>query len=264
MQCTGSLSREPVTNGLHHLDEVSATAAAGQALSGRLALLAVVDEALNPLNTTVRLLAVAIGVESSSLLERPGASFQHTTRPASGDGLSDHDTTVTLEDGSLVSDESRRGVSAAVIDAEFGAKDILDECQVDVSTAADRVCNRVTRGDGDISVAISSAGDRRHLDVPVDELLGRVHNDRPGPAAAGLAFLERHIIFRDLNLVRGIGGGVPHLGPGRVKSWGLERDSKGLQLGFVFIQGQVLGCIDVSTMDLSSDNAIAGALRWLD
>ena len=54
---------------LHHLDEESATAAAGQALSGRLTPLAVVDEALNPGDTTVRLLAVAVGVPSCSLLE---------------------------------------------------------------------------------------------------------------------------------------------------------------------------------------------------
>lgn len=253
-----------MTARLHHLDEVSATAAAGQALSGRLALLAVVDEALNPRDTTVRLFAVAVGVESSSLLERTGASLQHTARPASGDGLSDHDTTVALENGSLVSDESRRGVSAAVVDAEFGAKDILDECQVDVSTTADRVCNRVTRGDGDIGIAIRSADNRRHLDVPVDELLGFVHNDRPGPAAAGLAFLERHILFRHLKLIRDISGRVQHLGPGRVKLWGLGRDSKSLQLGLVFIQSQVLGCIDVSKVNLSSNNTIAGALRWLD
>lgn len=138
---------------------------------------------------------MAVGVESTSLLERTGASFQHTARPASGDGLSDHDTTVALEDGPFVGDESRRGVSAAVVDAEFGAEDILDELQVDVSTTADRVCNTVTRGDGDIGVAVRSADNRRHLDVPVDELLGCVHNDRPGPAAAGLAFLERHILF---------------------------------------------------------------------
>jgi hypothetical protein len=263
MQRTDSASCEPVTAGLHHLDEVSATAAAGQALSGRLALLAVVDEALNPLDTTVRLFAVAVSVESSSLPERTGASFQHTTKPASGDGLSDHDTTVALEDGPLVGDESRRGVLAAVVDAEFGAKDIFDELQVDVSTTADRVCNRVTRCDGDIGVAECSADNRRHLDVPVNELLGSVHNDRPGPAAAGLAFLERHILFRDLNLLH-IVGGVPHLGPGRVKGWGLGRDSKSLQLGFVFIQGQVLGCMNVSTVDPLSDNTTAGALWWLD
>ena len=202
---------------------------------------------------------MAVGVPSSNLLERTRTSAHQATVPASGDRLSDHDTTVTLVDNILVSNESRRGVSAAVVDVVLDSQPVLDDSEVKSTTAAQQVGNGVTRGDGDLAVAVLSADNRRHLDVPLDESLDSVLDDSPGVGAAGIvAFLERHILCSNLHRLPTIVG--VHLGPGRVKGWGLGGDSKSLQLGLVFIQGQRLGCTDVSTVHSSFENAIAEAL----
>lgn len=83
--------------------------------------------------------------------------------------LCNHDARVVCRDGALDVDDSLRGPSAGVIDAERGTECVLDEGQVCARADGDGVCNRVAAAHVDIDAVSRPDDDGGHLNVPVDK-----------------------------------------------------------------------------------------------
>lgn len=167
-----------------NLNEVAATLAAGQRGVG-LSLLTVRDSTLDPAETVVACGLVAVRIPGSDLLDVADASDELATIPASSNRLVDHHTTEAVVDNMGVRGRLGGCPGSAVVDAEGTGQAILDETQVNTGAATNSVGDRMAGSDGDGQITEVSAGDCRHLQVPVDESDGVVGGNGEGLGARG-------------------------------------------------------------------------------